>query len=128
MADVVRRILRLHHGTQGDGLDEFLLLLTLTALHQRIEATGDSTLGAAGLHLIAELGNKLAQGLQLGGVWLVVDTVRQRLGLHAFPDLADALGDMLVGQQHKLLNKLGGVVRLLEIGTDGLARFVDIEV
>ena len=37
VTDVVRRVLGFHHGAQGNGLDEFLLLLTLAAVHQCIQ-------------------------------------------------------------------------------------------
>ena len=128
VSDIVGGILGLHHGAQGNGLNEILFLLALTTVHQRVERTRDSALGARGFHLIAELHDKLAQSLQLCGVWLVVDTVRQCLGFSAFLHLTNALCHVFVGQQHKFLNELGGIVRLLEVGPCGLALFVDIEV
>ena len=44
-----------------------------------------------------------------------------------FP-LSYTLGHGAVGQQHELLDELGGIVRLLEVGTRGLSRLVDVEV
>ena len=35
---IVHALLSLHHGTQGDGIDELLLLLALTFVHKGIEA------------------------------------------------------------------------------------------
>ena len=37
VADVVGRILGLHHGPQGDSLYQLLLTLTLTTVHQCVE-------------------------------------------------------------------------------------------
>ena len=132
--DVVGRILRLHHSAQGNGLDEFLLLLALTVVHQRIQRTRDGSLRAGGLHLVAELDHKLTQRLQLRGVGLIVDAVDESLlgfwllafGFWLFR-LPDMLGDGAVGQQHELLDELRGVVALLEVGAGGLAILVDVE-
>ena len=57
-----------------------------------------------------------------------MDTVRQRLGLHAFLNPTNTLSYRTVSQQHKLLDELGRIVRLLEVGTNGLALLVDVEV
>ena len=59
VSDVMRRILRFHHRTQGNGLDEFLFLLALTTVHQGIQTLRDSPLRTAGLHLVAKLHHKL---------------------------------------------------------------------
>ena len=81
MSDIMHTVLRLHHGTEGDGLDGVLLTGTLGIGHQRIERLGDGTLRTTGLHLIAELRDELAQVLKFLRIRLVVDAVRQCFAL-----------------------------------------------
>ena len=38
VSDIMHAVLCLHHGSQGYGLDELLLLLALTFVHKGIEA------------------------------------------------------------------------------------------
>ena len=132
--DIMCRIFRFHHGSQGNGLDEVLLLLTLTGIHQRIQRLRDSTLGTCRLHLIAELDNKLTQGFQLGGVGLVVNAIDKgflsfwlwALGFWLI-HFAYMFSNGAVGKQHKFLDELCGIVRFLKIRTDRFTLFVDIE-
>ena len=57
-----------------------------------------------------------------------MDTVGQGLSLHTLLHLSDALGDVFIGQQHKLFDKLCGIVRFLEIGSNWFTFFVNVEV
>ena len=128
VAYVVHTVARLHHGPQGHGLYQVLLLGAGTLLHERVEALGEGSFGARRLELVAELDHKLAQGLQFGGVGHVVHTVRQRLGLDALLHTSHTLGHGAVGQEHELLDELVGVFRHLEVAACGLACLVHVEV
>src|SRR5574344_1441718 len=91
VSDIVHTILSLHHGTQGDGLDEFLLLLALTFVHKCVETLGYCTFGVCSLFLISKLHHKAAQCLELLRVGLVVNTIRQCLGFQSLLHLTDTL-------------------------------------
>ena len=78
--DVMGRVLRLHHGTQGHGLDELLLALAGGLVHEGVQRARDGALRAGGLQLVAEGRNDLAQVLQLLRIGLVVDAVDESLG------------------------------------------------
>ena len=97
VADIVDGIFRLHHGTEGDGLDEFLLVLALAVVHQIVQAACRFTFGAGGFELVTELDDELAQCFRFLRVWIVVDTIRQRLCLRALLHFAHALGHGAVG-------------------------------
>ena len=128
VTDVVNGVLCLHHGTQGYHLDEVVLWLAFTVSHQLVQALGGGSLGALGLHLVAELHHELTQGFQLLWVWVVVDTIRQRLRLLAFLYLADAFRNRAVGKEHEFLYKFVGILRTLVVATHRLALLVDVEV
>ena len=128
VTDVVNGVLRLHHGTQGYHLDEVVLWLAFTVSHQLVQALGGGSLGSLGLHLVAELHHELTQGFQLLWVWVVVDTIRQRLRLLAFLRLADAFRNRAVGKEHEFLYKFVGILRTLVVAAHRLALLVDVEV
>ena len=106
MPDIMHTVLGFHHSPQRHCLDGILLTGTFNVSHQGIQRPGDGSLRAAGLHLITELGDELAQILELRGVWLVVDTIRKRLGLCTLLHASYRFCHCLIGQQHKLLYQL----------------------
>ncbi len=128
VTDIMDTVLGLHHRPEGNGLDGILLTCALGIGHQGIERFRDGSLGAAGLHPIAELRHELSQVLQFLRIRLVVDTIRQRLGLCALLHPSDALSDGLVGQQHKFLDEFVGILRHLEVGCHRLSLLIDVEV
>ena len=75
----------------------------------------------------AEAGDELGQRVELLGVGQVVDAVGEYLGLLALGHAAYLLGHGAVGQQHEFLDQLVGVLRYLEINTDGFALLVYLE-
>ena len=128
VSDVVDGVLSLHHGTQSHGLYEVLLALALTSRHKRVERLSQCALRSVGLHLVSELHYKLAQRFQLRRVGIVVYTIGQSLGLFTLCHLADRFSHRSVGEQHKLLDELVGILRVLEVAAYRLALFVYIEV
>ncbi len=127
MPDVVNAVFRLHHGTQGDTLNHLLLVLAAAAVHKFVKTSRYLTLSAVGFETVAEFHDELTERLQLGRVRLVVNTVRQCLGLLPFFHLADALGDTPVGKEHELLNQLIGILGLLIIAPCGFSFLVDVK-
>ena len=132
VSDVVYTILRLHHRLECHHLYRILLTRAPGLVHQRIQAAGDGALGAAGLHLIAKLDHKLPQILQLRGVRHVMHAIRQGLGRRLARRARSSwfsypLGHRTIGQQHKLLNELIGILRHLEVGPYRLAVLIDVE-
>ena len=128
VTDIVYAILGFHHGTQSNSLNGILLACTFGLRHQGVKRLGDSTLGTGSFYLIAELSHKLAQILQLLWIWLVVNTVGQRLCFNTLLHATDTFGHRFIGQQHEFLNQLVGIFRHLEVGADRFASLVDIKV
>ena len=127
VTDIKHAVLRLHHRAQRYVLHHILLPTTIKVVHQLIQVLADLLLRTGGLQLIPEVHHKLAQTLQLLWVGLVVDTVRQRLGLLSLLYLSDRFSHLTVSQQHKLLDQLVGILRFLIVSTDGLALLIHIE-
>ena len=127
MADVMDGVFRLHHSPQGYMLYHLLLGLSLGFIHQLVQAASRSALGASTLQTIAELHDKLPQGLQLLRVRIVVDTIRQSLGAFSPCHLAHALRHVAVGQEHELLYQLIGILGTFHIATNRFALFVYIK-
>ena len=128
VSDVVDGILRLHHGAQGNGLDEFLLTLSCGRIHELVERARRLPGGAGGLQLVAEAHHKLAQFLQLRRIGHVVYAVRQRLRFLSALRFSYVFCYGAVGQQHEFLNQLIGIALPLEVGTRRAALLVDVEV
>ena len=131
VADVVHGVACLLHGADGDadgdGLDEVLLLLALYVVQQVVDGFGYVGLRARCAQLVAEAGDELGQRVELLGVGQVVDAVGEYFGLLALGHAAYLLGHGTVGQQHELLDQLVGVLRHLEVDTDGFALLVYLE-
>ena len=107
---------------------EVLLAFAGALVHQLVDGARRFALGAVGFQAVAELHDKLAQGFQLLRVGVFVDAVGQGLWPLALFHLAHAFGHGLVGEQHKLFDKLVGVLRPLEVAAHGLALVVHVEV
>ena len=79
---------------------------------------------AVDLHLVAERTHELAERNQLHRVGMVVNAVnhsaRDLLGLCSRLFAACKDGYLAVGEQHKLLNELVGILGLFDVGPDGL--------
>ena len=127
VSDVMCRIPCFHHGTQCHRLNEFLLFLSLTVVHQCVQRLGNSSFGTRGLHLITKLDHKLTQCFQLCGVRLVMNTIRQSLGFGTLLHPTHTLSNRTVSKQHELFNQLSGIIALLEIGTCGFTLLVNIK-
>ena len=127
VTDVVRAVTGLHHGAQGHELHDILLLLALHVGEETVQALRHLRLTALRAELIAELGDKAAQLLELLGVGHVVDAIDENLGLLVPGHTAYLFGHTAVGQEHKLLDQLVGVLGHLDVGRDGVALFVNLE-
>jgi len=127
VSDVVGAVLGLLHRFQRDGLDEVLFGLAMHFGQQLVDALAHFPLGATCTQLITEAGYELLQVIQFLGVRQVVYAIDECLGFLVLGYFANAFGHSAVGQQHELLNKFVGLFRLLEIDTEWLAVFIDVE-
>ena len=127
VSDVVHTVLCLHHRTQSHTLHELLLALALTLVHELVDTLGHGTTCAVGLDLISELYDELSERLHLLRIRVVVDTIREYLGLLALGHTAHTLGYRAVGKEHELLDELVGILRPLEVATGRMAFLVDVE-
>ena len=127
VADVVGGVLRLHHRSQGDGLHEFCLAVSVHLLHELVERARRRPLGARALHLVSQFRRQLAQVFELLRIRIVMDTIGQRLPLLALAWTGHALCHSTVGQEHKLLDQFVGVLRPLEVAAGGFSLLIDVE-
>ena len=127
VTDIVSGVFGFHHGAEGHHLDGILLAAAVTVVHQPVERLGDGSLSSCGLHAVAELGSKLSQCLQFGGIGLVVYSIGQSLGFLPLLHFPHPFCHGAIGQQHEFLYEFVGILRLLVIAACGLARIIDIE-
>ena len=131
MADVVGAVAGLGHGPQRQDLDGAEFRFVLCVHHQAVQGVGDVLAGADGAHLVAEVAGKLPEAGDLFQVGLVMDTVHEGLGI--LDGLAahlavrgDELGDVLVRQEHELLDEPVGLLGVFLVNGYGLSVFVDL--
>ena len=115
VSDVVCGIFRLHHGSQCDGLYEFLLFLPVTVGEELVQRFCHGALCPGCLQLIAESYDEVAQCLELCRVRHIVHTVWQHLRLLSLLHLPDTLRDGPVGEEHEFLDELVGFFRDFEV-------------
>ena len=120
---VGRSINRLGHGPHGKRFKHVGLGRTLDLTKEFVDGFAHVA-RAVDLHLVAERTHELAERNQLHRVGMVVNAVnhsaRDLLGLCSRLFAAGKDGYLAVGEQHKLLNELVGILGLFDVGPDGL--------
>ena len=129
MAQIVGRIDRLGHRAYGHRREGIALGFALDAVEQFVQLLGDGT-PLRGTEDVAETKGELTETIQLVGRGDIVHTIDHRTRNLA-PLLAHTVGAELghtaVGQEHKLLDELVGLLLHLEIDLDGATRLVELE-
>ena len=92
-----------------------------------VDALRDVGLRTFRAHFIAKLGNESTQFFELLGVGNVVDSIGKHFGLLALGLLANHFGHTAVGQEHKFLHELVGILCHLHVSGNGVSLLVHLE-
>ena len=98
MANIMHAVFGFHHGPQDNSLHELALTLAFYLANELVNRLDHGVACAVSLHLQAKIDDELAQVFHLLGVGIVMNSIRQYLGLPAFSHTSYTLRDRAVSQ------------------------------
>ena len=133
VTDVVGGVAGLGHAPEGDVLEGHVLGLALGGFHEAVKSLSRAGTVERALDLISEASCETFQAFQLLGIWEIMDTVDEGLGLlgsHAvhLSVGSNELGHGAIRQKHELLDEPVGLLgeHLVHVDRTALGIYLDL--